>query len=165
MKEIPKAKATTDAKQERDVPEQAVRRTADTAAATEADGAAPPARQGVEEPLEPIRKRRSPSTEYTPSQKCEAVLRVWTERRSAGAVCRELGIGWTILNQWQERAMEGMLQALEPRVRLEEGPCLSPRLQALLRRKREEPSERLARRLDGVARRGRPRKAEASEPE
>ena len=32
--------------------------------------------------------------------------------------------------------MEGMLQALEPRVRLENGPALSPRLLAMLEKKR-----------------------------
>jgi len=109
--------------------------------------------------------RRNVSISIPAAEKCRAVLSVWTEKRKPAAVCRDLGVKWTILMHWQNRALEGMLQALEPRVRLEEGPCLSPRLQALLRRKREEPSERLARRLDGVARRGRPRKAEASEPE
>ena len=41
-----------------------------------------------------------------------------------------------VLAQWQKRAMEGMLQALEPRVRLDKGPALSPRLQAMLEKKR-----------------------------
>ena len=36
------------------------------------------------------------------------------------------------LSQWQKRAMEGMLQALEPRVNLDKGAVLSPRLQAML---------------------------------
>jgi len=40
------------------------------------------------------------------------------------------------LSEWQKRAMEGMLQALEPGVRLNKGPALSPRLQALLEKKR-----------------------------
>jgi hypothetical protein len=33
---------------------------------------------------------------------------------------------------WQNRALEGMLQALEPRRNLEQGVSLSPRLQSLL---------------------------------
>jgi hypothetical protein len=41
-----------------------------------------------------------------------------------------------VLSEWQKRAMEGMLQALEPRVSLEKGPALSPRLQAMLEKKR-----------------------------
>ena len=32
--------------------------------------------------------------------------------------------------------MEGMLQALEPRISLDRGPALSPRLQAMLEKKR-----------------------------
>jgi hypothetical protein len=41
-----------------------------------------------------------------------------------------------VLSMWQKRAMEGMLQALEPRVNLERGPALSPRLQVMLERNR-----------------------------
>jgi hypothetical protein len=41
-----------------------------------------------------------------------------------------------VLSEWQKRAMEGMLQALEPRVSLDKGPALSPRLQAMLEKKR-----------------------------
>ena len=45
--------------------------------------------------------------------------------------------------------MEGMLQALEPNVNLENGPALSPRLQSLLSRKRQsKTTEKLARRLN-----------------
>lgn len=69
-------------------------------------------------------------------EKCRAVLSVWTERRKPAEVCRELSIPWMMLSHWQKRAMEGMLQALEPRVNLDKGPVLSPRLQAMLERKR-----------------------------
>jgi hypothetical protein len=47
-------------------------------------------------------------------------------------VCKSLSIQWAVLQYWQKRAMEGMLQALEPRVNLEKGEALSPRLQTLL---------------------------------
>lgn len=100
-----------------------------------------------------VRKRpyRSISKSYTAQQKVEAVLTVWGERRSPAQVCREAGITWTILNQWQERAMEGMLQALEPRVSLVEGPALSARLQTLLTRRQAACSARmLSRRLRQV---------------
>jgi hypothetical protein len=62
------------------------------------------------------------------------VLSVWTERRKPGEVCRELGVAWSLLNQWQERAMEGMLLALQPRVPVEKGVALNPRLAVLLER-------------------------------
>jgi len=69
-------------------------------------------------------------------EKCRAVLAVWTERRRPAEVCRELGVPWMVLSEWQKRAMEGMLQALEPRVSLDKGPALSHRLQAMLEKKR-----------------------------
>jgi len=73
---------------------------------------------------------------YTAEEKCRAVLSVWTERRTPGEVCRELGVAWTVLNQWQERAMEGMLLALQPRVpKMEKAVALNARLAVLLERK------------------------------
>ena len=82
---------------------------------------------------EPEKKGRS---SYTAEEKCRAVLSVWTERRKPGEVCRELGVAWTILNQWQERAMEGMLLALQPRApKIEKTVALNARLAVLLERK------------------------------
>ena len=79
-------------------------------------------------------KRGRKVSEYTAEQKCRAVLSVWTERRKPGEVCQELGVAWSLLNQWQERAMEGMLLALQPRVPADKGVALSPRLAVLLER-------------------------------
>jgi hypothetical protein len=73
---------------------------------------------------------------YGAMEKCKAVLSIWTERRKPSEICREMSIPWMALSYWQKRAMEGMLQALEPRVRLEKGPALSPRLQTMLDKKR-----------------------------
>jgi hypothetical protein len=80
-------------------------------------------------------KRRRKVLEYTAQQKCHAVLSVWTERRKPGEVCQELGVAWSVLSQWQEWAMEGMLLALQPRVSVDKGVALSPRLAVLLERK------------------------------
>ncbi len=68
----------------------------------------------------------------TAMDKAKAVLSVWTETRKPAEVCRELSIKWVLLQHWQNRALEGMLQALEPQRRLEKSPELSPRLAALL---------------------------------
>jgi hypothetical protein len=103
--------------------------------------------------------RRSVSLSIPAVEKCRAVLSVWTERRKPAAVCRELGIKWTILMHWQNRALEGMLQALESRRNLEQGVALSPRLQALLehREKRllvrsaDQLETRLSSRLSAIA--------------
>jgi transposase len=87
-------------------------------------------RPGIEE------KRRQKVLEYTAQQKCRAVLSVWTERRKPGEICRELGVGWSLLNQWQERAMEGMLMALQPRISaMEKTVALNSRLAVLLERR------------------------------
>jgi len=107
----------------------------------------------VERPGMEDKKRRKVS-EYTAQQKCHAVLSVWTERRKPGEVCRELGVAWSLLNQWQERAMEGMLVALQPRVAvMEKRVALNSRLAVLLERKSKGGSmkglERRLARLQG----------------
>jgi hypothetical protein len=86
------------------------------------------------EKIKPEKKRQT--INHTAMEKCRAVLAVWTEKRKPADVCREMQVPWMVLSEWQNRAMEGMLQALEPRVRLDKGPALSPRLQALLDKKR-----------------------------
>jgi len=87
-------------------------------------------RPGIEE------KKGRKGSGHTAEEKCRAVLSVWTERRKPGEVCRELGVTWTLLSQWQERAMEGMLLALEPRIPvMEKTVALNSRLAVLLQRK------------------------------
>lgn len=81
-------------------------------------------------------ERKRYTLNYGAMEKCRAVLSIWTERRKPSEVCRELSVPWMVLSQWQKRAMEGMLQALEPRVSLDKGPALSRRLQAMLEKKR-----------------------------
>jgi transposase-like protein len=86
-------------------------------------------------PAEENKKKRKIS-DHTAEEKCRAVLSVWTERRKPGEICRELGVAWGILNQWQERAMEGMLLALQPRILvMEKTVALNSRLAVLLERK------------------------------
>jgi hypothetical protein len=46
-----------------------------------------------------------------------------------------MGVAWSLLNHWQNRAMEGMLLALQPRVAMEKAVALTPRLAVLLERK------------------------------
>jgi len=107
----------------------------------------------VEKPgLEEKKGRRGSG--HTAKEKCRAVLSVWTERRKPGEVCRELGVAWTALSQWQERAMEGMLLALQPRAAVDKAVALNSRLAVLLERKSKggamkELERRLAR-LQGM---------------
>jgi transposase-like protein len=88
----------------------------------------------VEKPgMEGQKGRRG--TGHTAEEKCRAVLSVWTEKRKTGEVCREMRVPWSVLNHWQERAMEGMLLALQPRVVVEKAVALNPRIAVLLERK------------------------------
>jgi hypothetical protein len=87
----------------------------------------------VEKPVE--EKRRRKGLGHTAEERCQAVLTLWTERRKPGEICREMGVTWGILQQWQDRAMEGMLLALQPRVQVERGVALNPRLAVLLEKK------------------------------
>ena len=80
-------------------------------------------------------KRRRRGLGHPAEAKCRAVLTLWTERRKPGEICREMGVAWNVLQQWQDRAMEGMLLALQPRVAVERGVALSPRLAVLLEKK------------------------------
>jgi transposase-like protein len=73
---------------------------------------------------------------YGVVEKCRAVLAIWTERKKAPALCRELGISSSLLWQWQDRAVSGMLEALEPRGQEgREGPALAQQIRRLLDRK------------------------------
>jgi hypothetical protein len=80
-------------------------------------------------------KRKRRSLEHTAEEKCQGVLALWTERRKPGEICREMGVAWGMLNQWQDRAMEGMLLALQPRAQGERRVALSSRLAVLLEKK------------------------------
>ena len=85
------------------------------------------------------KQRRTYRThKHSVMEKCQAILSIWTEKRKPADICRELDINWTILSQWQNRALEGMMQALSPRVNLESCPSLSPRLHALLAKKEKQ---------------------------
>jgi transposase-like protein len=103
---------------------------------------------------------------HTAEEKCRAVLSVWTEKRKAAEVCRELGIAWTLLNQWEARAMEGILQALGSRVRMEKTVALSPRLAVLLDKKVQQGSMKgLERRLASLQSKTRFNERNSGKPE
>jgi hypothetical protein len=97
------------------------------------------------------RKPRTPTPPHSAPDKVQAVLAVWTERCKPAEVCRQLNINYITFQQWQQRAMEGMLQALESRVNLTKGEALSPRLQALLQnRQRSATVTKLTSRLESL---------------
>lgn len=51
---------------------------------------------------------------WSVEEKCRAVLAVWMERKKSYEIWLEMGVKGSLLNQWQDLAMEGMLDALEP---------------------------------------------------
>lgn len=77
---------------------------------------------------------------YSARERARAVLSVWTERRRPAEVCKELSISSMMLNHWQNRALTGMMEALEPRTRPEQdwGPALGVKLEKMLSRKAQE---------------------------
>ncbi len=98
-----------------------------------------------------MKRPRPTQPSYTAQEKAQAILRVWTERCKPSEVCRELKVNWVTFTQWQQRAMEGMLQALEPRVNLTTDQALNPRLQALLlKRQTRITTRKLAQRLEQI---------------
>jgi len=97
------------------------------------------------------KRARPPSQPHSAAEKAQAVLAVWTERVKPAEVMRVMGVSYVALQQWQERAMEGMLQALESRANLADGAALSPRLRALLQKRQLNAGrEKLAARLAQV---------------
>ena len=95
----------------------------------------------------PSRKETSQPS-YSAQEKCRAVLAIRAERRRPSEVCSELGVTYTQLSWWQRRAMEGILQALEPKSRLAgqaRRSALSPQLQSLLERQSRRQAARQSR--------------------
>ena len=100
--------------------------------------------------VEQLKRKRTPPAPslLTAAEKVQAVLAIWTERVKTAEVMKTLGVQYMTIQQWQERAMEGMLQALEPRVNLSNGAALSPRIRALLdKRQQQIGKEKLTQRL------------------
>jgi transposase-like protein len=72
--------------------------------------------------------------QFSAKQKSQAVLALWSGRRSTSSLSKELGVPWGILRSWESRALSGMLTALDPNWRQPaEKPCALPeRLEKLL---------------------------------
>lgn len=93
--------------------------------------------------------KRTKRRRFTPQEKITAVLSVWTERRTTTETCRQLSISSSLLSQWQNQAMEGMLTALSPRKPEKQAP-LNSRLTRLIEKNLADPTAKLERRLAAV---------------
>jgi hypothetical protein len=78
---------------------------------------------------EPKRRR-----EHSAKEKAQAVLALWSGRRSPSALSKELELPWAVINTWEKRALAGMLTALDPNWKQagEERPSLPQRVERLI---------------------------------
>jgi len=95
----------------------------------------------------PPGRTRRPAQAYSAEQKARAVLAAWTEKASQSEICRQMRLNYLTFQNWQDRAMEGMLRALEDRARPDDMTALSPRLCRIVERGCRAPEDRLGRRL------------------
>ena len=58
-------------------------------------------------------QRRSQRT-FSAREKSQAVLSLWSGRRNASALMKELSVPWGVLHGWEQRAIAGILTALDP---------------------------------------------------
>jgi len=59
-----------------------------------------------------VRRRRTRT--YSAKEKSQAVLSLWSGRRSAASLMKAMDVPWAVLNHWEKRALTGMLSALDP---------------------------------------------------
>ena len=71
---------------------------------------------------------------FSAKEKAEAVLALWSGRRNGAALTQELQVPWAVINHWEQRALNGMLSALDPSWAraAETAPSLPPRVERLL---------------------------------
>lgn len=71
---------------------------------------------------------------HSAKEKAAAVLAVWSGRRSPSALTKEMGVPWVAINQWEKRALSGMLSALDPTWKRdgEDQPSLPRRVEKLI---------------------------------
>jgi transposase-like protein len=71
---------------------------------------------------------------FSAKEKAEAVLALWSGRRTTSALSKELEVPWAILNGWEKRALSGMLTALDPNWKQadQEQPSLPARVEKLI---------------------------------
>ena len=92
---------------------------------------------------------KQPRRTFDPQQKITAVLSVWTERRTTAQICQEMDISPTLLGQWQNLAIEGMLRSLDP-AKKDPLPPLNHRLSRLIEKKLKGTNRKLEDRLKAI---------------
>ena len=78
--------------------------------------------------------KKRPTPAHSAKEKAQAVLALWSGRRSPSALTRELEVPWAAINTWEKRALSGMLTALDPtwKQAAEDQPSLPRRVEKLI---------------------------------
>jgi hypothetical protein len=71
---------------------------------------------------------------FSAKEKAQAVLSLWSGRRSTSALMQELAVPWGVLHGWEQRAIGGILTALDPgwQQKAEQAGGLPARLERLI---------------------------------
>ena len=79
-------------------------------------------------------KQRRAMRVLSAKEKSQAVLSLWSGRRNAAVLMKELGVSWGMLDSWEQRALTGMLTALDPawKQAADRSTVLAPRLEKLI---------------------------------
>jgi hypothetical protein len=78
-----------------------------------------------------VRRRRTQM--YSAKEKSQAVLSLWSGRRSAASLMKAMDVPWAVINGWEKRALAGMLSALDPTWQQPaQTSALPPRVERLL---------------------------------
>jgi transposase-like protein len=88
----------------------------------------------TETETEPKAVRTRTLRRFSAKEKSQAVLALWSGRRSTSSLSKELGVPWGVIRSWENRALAGMLGALDPNWNQSvQNPCELPeRLEKLL---------------------------------
>ena len=83
---------------------------------------------------------------YSAKEKAQAVLALWSGRRSPAMLMKEMEVPWGLLNVWEKRALGGMLTALDPtwKQAVEGPPSLPRRLERLIEQTLKPAAEPVA---------------------
>jgi len=61
-----------------------------------------------------VKPQRRRTRIYSAKEKSQAVLSLWSGRRTTAALMKTMDVPWAMLNNWEKRALTGMLSALDP---------------------------------------------------
>lgn len=86
------------------------------------------------EPTEGAQPKKRTPRMFSAKEKAQAVLSLWSGRRGASALMKEMAVPWGILHGWEQRAIGGILTALDPgwQQTTEQAGSLPPRVERLI---------------------------------